>query len=227
MKKRQYTKFKNAAITLRRQGRTYSDICNELGLGISQSTLCLWLHDVQLSPDERERLKNRTDEKLAVARERAIITNQGKREARLQKIRENTSHFSGMLTDECVAKIVLAMLYWCEGGKNGSSLAFGNSDPIMIKLFLRLLRRCYRVDERKLRGCVQCRADQDVEALGQFWSEVTDIPCERFTRPKIDPRTIGKPTQNLSYKGVLRIDYFSADLYNEIIELRKILTEGL
>lgn len=74
MKKKQYTKFKDAAIALRREGRTYSDIQSDLGLSISQSTLSLWLHGVPLSPPERERLKQRTDEKLAAAREKAIAT---------------------------------------------------------------------------------------------------------------------------------------------------------
>ena len=115
------------------------------------------------------------------------MTNRGKREIRLQKIKENVARFSGMLVDNDIAKIVLAMLYWCEGGKNGRSLAFGNSDPIMIRLFLRLLRRCYRVDEHNLRGCANAGQIKTLKLWGNFGRRspiyrANDLPVRRLIR---------------------------------------------
>lgn len=109
------------------------------------------------------------------------------------------------------------MLYLCEGSKrNGGSLCFGNSDPTIIRLFLRLFRICYPVDEGKFRCTVQCRADQDLKQLPLFWSKVTQIPLNQFYRSRVDQRTIGLPTKKVDYKGVCRIDYFSAAIYNEL-----------
>lgn len=228
MKKRQYAKFKDAAIALRRQGRTYADIRNDLNLNISQGTLCLWLQHVPLSTEERRTLKDRADEKLAVAREKAMATNQNKRRMHLGQIKEKVAHLPDLLKKGDVAKIALAMLYWCEGAKARSgSLSFGNSDPMLIKTFLLLLRQCYVADERKLRITVLCRADQDTAALEEFWANTTGIPRTQFYAPRTDARTIGKPTMKIDYKGVCRLDYFSADVYNELKIIYQLVGEGL
>lgn len=56
------------------------------------------------------------------------------------------------MNNKDVKKIALAMLYLGEGGKKQrGSLMFGNSDPVIINLFLRYLRDCYNIDEKKFR----------------------------------------------------------------------------
>ena len=97
------------------------------------------------------------------------------------------------------------------------SLMFGNSDPRVIALFLRLLRQCYNINEDKFRCTLQCRADQNIETLERFWSKITNVPLKQFYKARVDSRTIGKKSRKMDYKGVCRIDYFSADLFNEII----------
>lgn len=87
---------------------------------------------------------------------------------------------------------------------------FGNSDPLIIKMFVALMRRCYKLDESKFRVTVQCRADQDTGLLEKFWSEVTQIPVSQFYTAMVDRRTIGKKSRKIDYKGVCRIDYFSS-----------------
>jgi hypothetical protein len=42
---------------------------------------------------------------------------------------------------------------------------------------------------------VQCRADQNSEALISFWSTTTLIPQNQFYRLRIDKRIIGMPTK--------------------------------
>lgn len=126
------------------------------------------------------------------------------------------------------AKIAAAMLYLGEGGKSKkkSIVTFGNSDPAIIRLFLRLLRAAFGADESKLRATVQCRADQDIRKLTSHWSSVTGIPFERFYAPQVDRRTLGKPTRKPGYYGVLRIDYLSSMVFNELQLIAEILCEG-
>jgi len=120
------------------------------------------------------------------------------------------------------------MLYLVEGSKNQrGSLMFGNSDPLVIRLFLNLLRRCYDVDENKFRCTLQCKADQNIKRLEKFWSKITDIPLSQFYKARIDPRTIGKPSRKLDYKGVCRIDYFSGDVFMELKQIVNVISEGL
>jgi hypothetical protein len=96
----------------------------------------------------------------------------------------------------------------------------------MIRLFVFLMRKCYSVDESKFRVTVQCRADQNPAELAAYWSAVTNIPLAKFYKPQIDPRTIGKPSKKLNYKGVCRIDYLSASVYHELLSAEKVFHEG-
>ena len=62
---------------------------------------------------------------------------------------------------------------------------------------------------------------------GKFWSKITNIPLSQFYKARIDSRTIGKKSKNLNYKGVCRIDYFSAEIAIELMQISKIIHKGL
>ncbi|PIR44326.1 hypothetical protein COV23_00575 [Candidatus Wolfebacteria bacterium CG10_big_fil_rev_8_21_14_0_10_31_9] len=100
---------------------------------------------------------------------------------------------------------------------------FGNSDPNIIYLFLKLLRYCYDIDENKFRCTLQDRADQNIKKLEKFWRLVTKIPKKQFYKARIDPRTIGKISKKPEYKGVCVIDYFSADILNEFKKIVEVI----
>lgn len=225
--RKKFSEYKEQAIALRREGNSYADIRSAIGVNLPQSTLSEWLSNLTLSIDERVRLSQRQNEKLRIAREKASETHRLARQKRIEIIRCRVLHLSDLLQNKNIAKIVLAAMYWCEGSKNGDSVSFGNSDPRLIKSFLIFMRQCYEIDESKFRGTVQCRADQDADALEIFWSEVTNIPSSQFYAAKVDPRTVGKPTKKLAYKGVCKVDYFSVELYNELKIISELISEGL
>ena len=205
------------ALLLRQQGKTYRDIQNILQEEIPKSTLALWCKWSLLSEEEKENIKIRGEEKILEGRMKAALTNKKKKQERIREIFSRVAPLKNRMEDDGVAKISLAMLYLCEGTKKDiGTCCFCNSDPAIIRLFLRLVRKCYKVNEGKLHITVQCRADQDTEALMSYWSGVTNIPLKQFYPARIDPRTVGKPTKKVDYKGVCRVDYFSAALYNEL-----------
>ncbi|MEK7598802.1 MAG: hypothetical protein AAB487_03635 [Patescibacteria group bacterium] len=149
-----------------------------------------------------------------------------KREHYLDEVQARIEHLGKVFRNKDVAKIALAMLYLGEGSKTPrSALMFGNSDPRIIRLFTELLRFCYEIDELKFRCTLQCRADQDIKKMEKFWSEITKIPSTQFYKARIDPRTIGKISKKPDYKGVCRIDYFSADLFNEIMKIIELISK--
>lgn len=155
----------------------------------------------------------------------ALAVNKKRRREYLESVARRVCHLAATIrTGRDVAKIAVAMLYLGEGAKNRRGpLLFGNSNPGIMQLFLNLLRHSYAIDERKFRCTVQCRADQNVNQLEQFWPQITKIPFAQFYKTRIDPRTIGKPSKKLDYKGVCRIEYFSADLYQEIIAIGNLI----
>lgn len=225
--KQQFIHLKEKAIQLRKQGKTYSEIRNELGK-IPKGTLSFWFKSMQLTPTQQKRLEKIKTEKMGKGYLFAVEALKEKRKKHLENIRKRVDNLPSALEKTEVQKIAIAILYMGEGAKTRrGSLMLGNSDPQIIKLFLKLLRSCYHPDERKLRCIVQCRADQNVEELEQYWTKITKIPRTQFYKTRIDPRTIGRPSRKLDYKGVCRIEYFSADVYNELKMIASVLTETL
>lgn len=79
------------------------------------------------------------------------------------------------------------MLYWGEGSKwKGETIVdFANSDPSMIKIFMAFLRKICGINESKLRAYLYCYQNQKVSNLIDFWSKLTGIDKNRFTKPYI------------------------------------------
>lgn len=218
---------KEQAISLRRQGKTYSEIKRALVSTISKGTLSYWFANVQLTPDQRRRIKEQNLRSLERSRLKALAVNKGKRDVYIASIARRVKTFSSVLKNRKIGKVILSILYITEGSRSEKgSITFGNSDPYIISLFLHLLRFCYSIDEQKLRCTVQCRADQSVPKLSSFWAKVTRISKERFCKPQVDTRTVGKPTKKPNYQGVCRINYFSADLSHELRAIARTIYTG-
>lgn len=224
--------FKSAAkkkvIKLRQKGKTYKEIQKISGINIPKSTISYWCKNVVLPPTYKKRLKEIICINNKRAREKALEVKKWQRNKRLEEIFNQNIHLQNTIKEKDVAKIALAMLYLGEGSKTRKgSIMFGNSNSLVISLFLQLLRRCYKIDEKKFRCTVQCRADQNPPDLEKYWSHITKIPLKQFYKTRIDPRTIGKPSKKADYRGVCRIDYFSANILIELIQIINILTLGM
>lgn len=219
--------LRKKATTLRKQGKTYSEIQKELKKQIAKSTLSYWCRDIILPKKYQKRIQEIVLNNAKKGRNIALIVNKIKREKYIQSIASRNIHLTKVFKNRDVAKIALAMLYLGEGSKyRRGSLMLGNSDPFIISLYMYLLRYCYNIDENKLRCTLQCRADQNIKKLEKFWSYITKIPLSQFYKARIDPRTIGKPSKKLDYKGVCRIDYFSSELRIEIKQISNIIYKG-
>src|SRR5690606_29339866 len=100
---------------------------------------------------------------------KSIKVKKARKEENIKAIRDRVKELPLLINkDKNIAKVALVMLYLGEGSKKGSSLTFGNSNPDVISLFLKLLRGVYDLDSKKFRCTLQCRADQDVKKLERF-----------------------------------------------------------
>jgi hypothetical protein len=213
---------------LRHKGKTYLEIQKILKLTIPKSTLSYWCRNIELPFGYQRKIQEYNKFNLKKAQKIALLVNKHKRKQYLNLITNRNRHLAELIKDKNVAKIALAMLYLGEGSKKQKgSLMFGNSDPLIISLFLYLLRHCYKIDENKFRCTLQCRADQDIKKLEKFWSKTTNIPLAKFYKARVDPRTIGKPSIKTDYKGVCRIDYFSAELFIELKKIAEIINKEI
>lgn len=218
--------YKKTVIIERMKGKSYGEICNILNVKIPKSTLSLWCSNAKLPHSYQNRIKNIIAKNSEKARLIALEFNKQRRLEYLSRLEEKNRPLLKRFDDKDIRKIALALLYLGEGGKNRhGSLYFGNSDFRVIKIFLSLIRSCFKIDESKFRCTVQCRADQDIPKLEKFWLKITEIPKKQFYHSRIDPRTIGKPTKKLNYMGVCRVEYFSANIYNELMAINRLISQ--
>jgi len=82
-------------------------------------------------------------------------------------------------------KIAGLMLYWAEGTFLGNTVDLANSNPEIIKIFLRFLRKICGIKEERLRIYVYGYHDQDISELMHYWSNITEVPLTQFTKPFI------------------------------------------
>jgi hypothetical protein len=105
------------------------------------------------------------------------------------------------------AKIWLSLLYWCEGSKYPASNAVTlvNSDPLLVELFIYLLRRSFPLDESKFKVHLQIHTIQNYNHIKLFWSKFLHIPENQFIKPTITLRKGGKYRRD--YVGTCTVKY--------------------
>ena len=203
---------------LRQQGRTHAEICAQLG-DIPQATLSYWLRGISLNALQQQRIQAKIIASAARGRPLALAA-WTRKIVRWQKtIRARVKMFSTWpYADEKLGKLVLGIMYFCEGAKYPSSrhLIFGNTDPHVLRAFLALLRRHYPIDERRLRARVMHRWDQEGVVLQKYWSRVIGIPVRQFYRSYADRRTKDSPTLRRNYRGVCAVEYGNTNIQYEL-----------
>jgi hypothetical protein len=202
---------------LRAQGLAYNEIAARLE--VSKSSVSLWVRDLP-RPARLSYAENRRRSCEGVRRywahERQIRGAQRATDVAI------AASDIGDLSDREVL-IAGAIAYWCEGTKrkehlNHERVVFVNSDPGLIRLFLRFLATA-GVQPSDVRFCVHIHESADVDAAQQYWQQVTGAPLERFMRPTIkrhNPKT-NRKNVGADYHGCLRISvYRSKSLYRKI-----------
>lgn len=216
---------KEKAKRLRLGGKTFQEINFVLGTKIPKSTFSTWFREIIIPPEASERIHKERNAKLKEAQKKAVLVSRAIKKRYFYNLLLKNKDLKKFLEKKEIAKIVLATLYLGEGTKNKrSAVVFGNSDPEIVKLFLQLLRRVFKIDEKKFRCTLQGREDQNIKKLEAFWSSVTEIPLSQFYTARIDPRSKGKASKKPDYKGVCRVDYLSANVFHEIMVMCDVLT---
>ena len=199
--------MRETARRLRREGWSLREISEELG--IPRNTLTLWLRDIELTPDQHERLRDKKL-KAGFANEYSrFLAAEWHRRQKMDRIeierRKAEALLDSLEQPMHATHIAAAMLYLGEGSKAADALAFANSNPDIICYWLYLLRTGFPIDESKFRLRVMIRADQDGEEIRQYWTNITNI--HKCMPVYVDPRTVGKSATYADYKGVCTIYY--------------------
>jgi len=176
---------KNIAVDMRRRGSSYSEI--EKKLHVPKSTLNFWLQNLKLTPEQIESLSQRRSEIARANAEKKILKTRDEIETikvsssrDIRNISKRELWFMGIL------------LCWRERFIGGTSLDlfkglhFTSSDKYLIKLFLKWLEDVGGLGENDLRFDVFTsekikKNKEELEALLQYWAEVTGFSRWNFT----------------------------------------------
>lgn len=196
---------------MRKRGYSYSEIEN--AMHIPKSTIAFWLKNTKLTGPQAEKLKNKM---IAIAR-----SNSEKRKVRTLKIIEDIKLSSAKEIRKISKKelwLMGIMLCWHErlllndGGQLRKGVNFTNTDPYLIKIFLKWLQEIGNVEDKEIKFDLFIKdhrhkknipsEDQKRVTLEniEYWSEVTGFPEINF-RYVYFQRTANKKKNIHSFKG--------------------------
>lgn len=117
-------------------------------------------------------------------------------------------------------KVAGVMLYWGEGAKGWGSVALSNSNPALIKLFIRFLNVICGVDVTRVHVTIHYYPDHNIDDLTEFWSKATEIPKSQFYKPFLHKAGTGT-YRSFSKYGTISVQYSDKLLLNQILEWMK------
>ena len=213
-------KKRTRAVNLRKRGFSYNQIMG--GLGIPKSTLSGWLENVTLSDKQKAVLNKRKNEGLKKARILAIKWHRTQKENRLLIAKQGADKVLDALNlrDQNIVELALAMLYLGEGNKSSDDTGMGNSDPLILRPFVKMLIAHYQIPKNKIRCELYLRADQNSDEIKRFWSRTLKLPIENFKSVHHDKRTRGSKTRP-NYKGVCSVRCGSVAIKRKLLNISR------
>jgi transcriptional regulator with XRE-family HTH domain len=197
------TREREVARRLRREeGASIKDIARRVG--VSVSSVSLWVRDIELTPEQHAALALRN---VAYNRQMSGTWKQAaKRRVERTEYQERGRALARRGDPLFVAG---CMLYWAEGARHRNSLRFTNSDPEMVRLFVRFLRDRFEVHHDAFALTCNLFADhlERQRELERFWLDVAELPqsCLRRSSVNVYSKYSQKKRQNKLPYGTCRI----------------------
>ncbi len=168
------------SIKLRALGYSYSYISAHLG--VSKSTLSVWLADVPYVPNIE------TITKIGKARAASIEAKQKIKRASIRSAKEQAIGEIGALTKRDGFMLGLG-LYIGEGAKSTEQIRFVNSNPDIVCSGIRWFTQILGARRSQIKIRLHLYPDTDESTSLEFWSKKTAIPRGQFLKSQIDRRT--------------------------------------
>lgn len=194
-------------IKLRKMGKSYREIAK--AVLISKNSVSRWYNGLKLPKRARDIIyrKNKNN------REFFALYNKQRHQsvqAENRKILELSAKEIKNLSNYEL-KLIGAALYWGEGYKkqehfSSPNVRFVNSDPLMIKIFLKFLFDVMSISKERIRVGIRIHPNIKEKTAIEFWSNVTAIDKSKFkiTR-QVSRASQGKMPKNSLPYGTLDI----------------------
>ena len=120
--------------------------------------------------------------------------------------------------------LVGTALYWAEGIKEkikSSNVKFSNSDPRMIKLFLKWLRQVCKIPKKDifLEIYLHKTAVKRLKEIQNYWVKITNFSLDRFQKIRWKKHNLSPKRKNIgkNYYGQLRVCVRKSSTFNRKI----------
>ena len=194
-----------SARKLRKRGLSIKKIARKLN--VSVGSVSVWCRDIELTPEQVSTLEKQARDPFYGRRAFYLASLKKKQNHKIAKLIKEGSKEIGRLTKRELFLVGVA-LYWGEGFKKDKQVGFANSDPEIIKIFIRWLQECFRYNISDLiaRVTINHSHRERIAEIQKYWSQQTGIPPEGFRKPTLIKLAWKKRYENRDeYYGVLRL----------------------
>lgn len=206
--------LKLKARELRKKGLSVKEI--QRRLEVSRSSVSLWVRDIQLTKKQLRRLYlNKRTGALKGCIIAAMNKIKKRKELTERLIKEGKREVGELSKRERF--IAGVAMYFAEGGKTDKSVQFSNSDPKAIKFIVEWLREFSKVPQEKFRGALYIHDNLDEKKAKKFWSKLTAIPLEQFTKTYIVKNNPHRLRKTKHPYGVFRVTVSNVNLHRKIM----------
>lgn len=199
---------------LRKEGLSVKEIQKKLK--VSRSSVSLWVRDIQLTKKQLERLY--LNKKTGALRGSIIGARKKQREREeltrrlMTKGEKEVGNISNR--DKFIAGI---SLYFAEGDKSDGHISFCNTDPYAVRFMVNWIRKFCNPPEEKLRGTLYIHDDLDERKAKRYWSGLTGIPLNQFTKSYIARNNPKRLRKKKHIYGVFRVSISSTILHRKLM----------
>ena len=110
-------------------------------------------------------------------------------------------------------------LYWGEGTKsNKNAVRLGNTDPGIIKCYIKFLEKLCGVDKSSLKFGLQIFSDINVETALEYWTSSIGISRSQFYKPVVTKSGSLGTYRNKNLYGVVTINFCNTKLRDILVE---------
>jgi len=197
VKKYSKTTKQKARILRKRNGLSYKEISDNLG--IAKSTAKLWCEDIELSIRQRKRLYTK---QIGILNTGPHSSHE-RRKREVEIILKNSEKEINFPINSTYLKLIGASLYWAEGDKT-KHFAIINSDPFLVKFIVVWLKKTLGVEPERLKAHLNIYPQQNEKEIIKFWADLTRIPLKNFGKSFVKP--VNKNyKKNILYYGTIKI----------------------
>jgi hypothetical protein len=191
-------------------------------VGVSRSSVSHWVRDIELTDAQRDALRVRDPRYNAHLNGSLANAKRGlERRTRYQNEGRARARRAGRLY------VAGCMLLWAEGSRRRGQVQLTNSDPELLRLFVRFLRSCFQVPDEAMRVTCNLFADHLArqEAIEQHWLDALELPRSSLCKSIVNvySKHSQKKRRNKLPYGTCRVTIHSTQLaqtlYGSIQEL--------